>query len=121
MAVAAKSSKCTALVTALKAADLVTPRQDPGPFTVFAPTDTAFAKLPKGTLEDLLKPENKAKPTGILTDHAVPGKVKTVNGAEIDIKVKNGHVTLQGAKVIKMDTAASNGVILSIDTVLIPE
>ena len=67
MAVAAKSSKCTALVTALKAADLVTPLQDPGPFTVFAPTDTAFAKLPKGTLEDLLKPENKAKPAGILT------------------------------------------------------
>jgi uncharacterized surface protein with fasciclin (FAS1) repeats len=56
-----------------------------------------------------------------LTDHAVPGKVKTVNGAEIDIKVKNGHVTVQGAKVIKMDTAASNGVIHSIDTVLIPE
>ena len=54
-------------MTALKAADLVTPLQDPGPFTVFAPTDTAFAKLPKGTLEDLLKPENKAKPTGILT------------------------------------------------------
>lgn len=131
VAVAAKSSECTTLVTAIKAADLVTTLQGPGPFTVFAPTDAAFAKLPKGTLEDLLKPENKAKLAAILTYHVVPGKVmaadvkpgkvKTVNGAEIDIKVKDGHVTVQGAKVIKTDTAASNDVIHSIDTVLIPE
>ena len=128
---AVNSKDHTTLVAAVKAAGLVDTLSGKGPFTVFAPTNEAFAALPAGTVDDLLKPENKAKLAAILTYHVVPGKimaanvkpgkVKTVNGAEIDIKVKNGHVTVQGAKVIKTDTAASNGVIHSIDTVLIPE
>ena len=104
--------------------------QGTGPFTVFAPTDEAFAKLPKGTVEDLLKPENKAKLVAILTYHVVAGKVmaadvktmkaKTVNGKELDIIVADGHVTVDGAKVVKTDVAASNGVIHVIDTVVLP-
>ena len=119
------------LVTAIKAAGLVETLQGPGPFTVFAPTDAAFAKLPQGTLEDLLKPENKAKLAGILTYHVVPGKVmaadvktmkaETVNGQELDIKVADGHVTVNHAKVTKTDVAASNGVIHVIDSVLMPK
>ncbi len=101
-----------------------------GPFTVFAPTDEAFAKLPKGTVEDLLKPENKAKLASILTYHVLAGKVmaadvktmgaKTVNGKEASIKVGGGKVTIGAANVVKTDIAASNGVIHVIDTVLIP-
>ena len=119
------------LVTAIKAAGLVETLQGPGPFTVFAPTDAAFAKLPQGTLEDLLKPENKAKLAGILTYHVVPGKVmaadvktmmaKTVNGQELDIKVTDGAVTVNNAKVTKTDIAAKNGVIHVIDSVLMPK
>jgi len=102
----------------------------PGPFTVFAPTDAAFAKLPKETLESLLKPENKEKLSAILTYHVVPGKVmaadvksgevKTVNGAKLDIKVTGGVVTVDGAKVLTTDIPASNGVIHLIDTVVMP-
>lgn len=131
VAVASKAGSFTTLVTAIKAAGLVETLQGTGPFTVFAPTDEAFAKLPKGTLEDLLKPENKAKLAGILTYHVVPGKVmaadvktmmaKTVNGQELDIKVVDGAVTVNNAKVSKTDVPASNGVIHVIDTVLMPK
>jgi len=104
--------------------------QGTGPFTVFAPTDEAFAKLPKGTVEDLLKPENKEKLVAILTYHVVAGKVmaadvktmqaKTVNGKELDIKVTDVSVTVNNAKVVKTDVATSNGVIHVIDPVLLP-
>jgi uncharacterized surface protein with fasciclin (FAS1) repeats len=120
------------LATALKAAGLVETLKGPGPFTVFAPTDEAFAKLPAGTLESLLKPENKAKLAGILTYHVVPGKVmaadvvkltsaKTVNGQSVKIAVKDGKVTVDGANVVKTDVAASNGVIHVIDAVILPK
>ncbi len=104
----------------------------PGPFTVFAPTDEAFAKLPPGTLEDLLKPENKARLQGILTYHVVAGKVmaqdvvklhsaKTVEGSLITIEAMNGNVMVNNARVIKTDVMASNGVIHVIDAVILPE
>jgi uncharacterized surface protein with fasciclin (FAS1) repeats len=129
-AVAAGSFKT--LATALAAAGLVDTLKGPGPFTVFAPTDEAFAKLPAGTLESLLKPENKAKLAGILTYHVVPGKVmaadvvkltsaKTVNGQSVKIAVDGGKVRIDGANVVKTDVAASNGVIHVIDTVLLPK
>src|SRR4029079_11150274 len=119
------------LAAALKAADLVTTLKGPGPFTVFAPTDEAFAKLPAGTVENLLKPENKAKLTAILTYHVVPGAVtaeqvtkldqaKTVNGAMVKVTTKGGKVTINDATVIKADTAASNGIIHVIDKVILP-
>ena len=130
VAVASGAGNFTTLVTAIKAAGLVETLQGAGPFTVFAPTDEAFAKLPKGTVEDLLKPENKAKLVGILTYHVVPGKVmaadvktmkaKTVNGQELDLQVNAGAVTVNNAKVTKTDIAASNGVIHVIDTVVMP-
>lgn len=130
VAVASGAGSFNTLVAAVKAAGLVETLQSAGPFTVFAPTDEAFAKLPKGTVENLLKPENKAKLTAILTYHVVSGKVmaadvktmkaKTVNGKELDIKVAGGHVTVDAAKVVKTDVAASNGVIHVIDTVLLP-
>lgn len=130
VAVASKAKNLKTLVTAVKAAGLVETLQGTGPFTVFAPTDTAFAKLPKETLENLLKPENKAKLAAILTYHVVPGKVqaadvksgevKSVNGKKLDIKVTDGVVTVDGAKVLTADIPASNGVIHLIDTVLIP-
>jgi uncharacterized surface protein with fasciclin (FAS1) repeats len=120
------------LAAALKAADLVDTLKGPGPFTVFAPTDAAFAKLPAGTLENLLKPENKTKLQAILTYHVVPGKVmskdvmkmksaKTVNGASIAIKTMNGAVMVNNARVTSADIAASNGVIHVIDMVLLPK
>lgn len=119
------------LAAALRAADLVTTLKGPGPFTVFAPTDEAFAKLPAGTVESLLKPENKEKLVAILTYHVVAGKamatdvkdgamLKTVNGKEVGASVKDGKVMIGGASVIKADIAASNGVIHVIDTVLMP-
>jgi uncharacterized surface protein with fasciclin (FAS1) repeats len=122
----------TTLVSAVKAADLVSTLKGPGPFTVFAPTDAAFAKLPKGTLEDLLKPENKAKLQAILTYHVVSGKVmaadvvkldsaKTVNGQKLTIDAKNGTVMVDNAKVAKTDIESSNGVIHVIDTVMLPK
>ncbi len=128
-AVAAGSFKT--LATALEAAGLVSTLKGPGPFTVFAPTDQAFAKLPAGTLETLLKPENKEKLQRILTFHVVSGKVmasdvvkltsaKAVSGDTITIKVHNGVVHVEQATVTKADVAASNGVIHVIDTVLVP-
>ena len=119
------------LAAALKAADLVATLKGPGPFTVFAPTDEAFAKLPAGTVENLLKPENKAKLTAILTYHVVPGAVraeqvtkldqaKTVNGAMVKVTTQGGKVTINDATVVKADTAASNGIIHVIDKVILP-
>ena len=130
VAVAAGNGSFNTLVAAVKAAGLVETLQGTGPFTVFAPTDEAFAKLPKGTVEDLLKPENKEKLVAILTYHVVAGKVmaadvktmkaKTVNGQSLDVKVTDGAVTVDNAKVVKADVAASNGVIHVIDTVVLP-
>jgi uncharacterized surface protein with fasciclin (FAS1) repeats len=120
------------LAAALGAAGLVDTLKGSGPFTVFAPTDAAFAKLPAGTVEELLKPENKAKLTAILTYHVVAGEAmakdvvgmssaKTVNGADVKIEVKDGKVFLNGTtEVVKTDVDASNGVIHVIDTVLMP-
>lgn len=120
------------LAAALKAADLVGTLKGDGPFTVFAPTDEAFAKLPAGTLEDLLKPENKNKLAGILTYHVVSGKVmakdvvnlktaKTVNGQSLHIHVDGGKVKVDNATVVKTDIETSNGVIHVIDTVVLPK
>jgi uncharacterized surface protein with fasciclin (FAS1) repeats len=119
------------LVAAVKAAGLVETLKGAGPFTVFAPTDEAFAKLPAGTVESLLKPENKAKLQAILTYHVVPGKVMaadvvklsgavTVQGQQVDIAVTDGTVTVDKAKVLKTDIACSNGVIHVIDSVILP-
>ena len=129
-AVAAGSFKT--LAAALTAADLVGTLKGKGPFTVFAPTDEAFAKLPAGTLDDLLKPENKAKLAAILTYHVVPGTVmaaqaaklpsaKTVNGASLTIHAMGGKVMVDNATVTKTDIACSNGVIHVVDTVLLPK
>jgi len=119
------------LVAAVKAADLVGTLKGAGPFTVFAPTDAAFAKLPAGTVESLLKPENKAKLVAILTYHVVPGKVMasdiagkslkvaTVQGSKMSVEAHSG-VTVDNAKVIQADIGASNGVIHVIDTVIMP-
>jgi len=130
VAVAAGAGSFNTLVAAVKAAGLVETLQGKGPFTIFAPTDAAFAKLPKGTVEDLLKPENKEKLVAILTYHVVAGKVmaadvktmkaKTVNGQSLDVKVTDGVVTVDKAKVIKTDVEASNGIIHVIDTVVLP-
>lgn len=117
------------LVTAVKAADLVSTLKGEGPFTVFAPTDAAFAKLPKGTLEALLNDKEKLK--AVLTYHVVPGKVmaadvakmktaKTANGKSLTISTADGSVMVNSAKVIQTDVAASNGVIHAIDTVVLP-
>ena len=119
------------LAAALGAAGLVEPLKGAGPFTVFAPTDDAFAKLPAGTVEELLKPENKAKLMAILTYHVVDGKVmaadvvklneaKTLNGMMVKVKVSGESVMINGATVASADIAASNGVIHVIDTVLLP-
>ncbi|MCA8919432.1 MAG: fasciclin domain-containing protein [Planctomycetes bacterium] len=119
------------LVAAVKAADLVDTLKGDGPFTVFAPNDDAFAKLPKGTLEMLLKPENKSKLASILTFHVVSGKVmskdvlklteaQTVFGQKVSIDTTDG-VKVNGAKVIKADIECSNGVIHVIDTVILPK
>jgi len=119
------------LVAAIQAADLVDTLKGSGPFTVFAPTDEAFAKLPEGTVDDLLKPENKEKLQSILTYHVVPGEVlaedavnltsaKTVNGKDFKITKSGDDLMIDGAKVIKTDIMASNGVIHVIDQVIIP-
>ena len=129
VAVAADGFKT--LVAAVKAADLVETLSGKGPFTVFAPTDKAFAKLPKGTVEELLKPENKKKLVAVLTYHVVPGRVmaadvvklskaKTVQGSEVKISVKEGKVYVDNALVTATDIKAGNGVIHVIDSVILP-
>src|SRR4051812_32887924 len=120
------------LVAAVKAAGLVDTLKGPGPFTVFAPTDEAFAKLPPGTVENLLKPENKTQLQKILTYHVVAGHVtakevvklpsaKTLEGGSLHVHAGNGGVMVNSAHVTKTDIAASNGVIHVIDTVLLPQ
>ena len=122
------------LVAAVQAAGLVDTLKGTGPFTVLAPTDEAFAKLPKGTVESLLKPENKDKLVAILTFHVIPSKalakdvvklsgktVKSVEGSPIAISVKGGSVYVDKAKVVKTDIACTNGVIHVIDTVILPK
>jgi len=119
------------LVAAVKAAELVDTLKGDGPFTVFAPTDEAFKKLPEGTVASLLKPENKAKLQAVLTYHVVAGKVmakdvvalesaKTVQGAPVKIKANKKGVKINNAKVVKTDIETSNGVIHVIDTVILP-
>lgn len=129
--IAAGSPDFSTLVAAVKAAGLVETLQGDGPFTVFAPTNAAFAKIPAATLEDLLKPENKVKLQSILTYHVVPGKVmakdvagmssaKTVEGGKITISAKGGTVKIDNATVTATDIVALNGVIHVIDTVIMP-
>ena len=119
------------LAAALQAADLVDALKGKGPFTVFAPTDEAFAKLPKGTVEHLLKPENKQQLIGVLTYHVVQGQVpasevvelsgaKSLNGQQIDITIENGKVSVDNANVLKTDIFCDNGVIHVIDQVILP-
>src|SRR5579859_1076041 len=120
------------LAAALKAAGLVDTLKGQGPFTVFAPTDEAFAKLPAGTVDSLLKPENHDKLVAILTYHVVPGKVmakdvvklheaKTVNGKDVKIMAEGGKVMVDNAHVTKTDIVCSNGVIHVIDSVILPQ
>ncbi|MGB8621894.1 MAG: fasciclin domain-containing protein [Paracoccaceae bacterium] len=130
--VASSNADFSTLVTAVKAAGLVDTLKGPGPFTVFAPTNAAFAKLPAGTVEDLLKPENKGQLVKVLTYHVVPGavtadqlagkkmNVATVEGQSVRVDATNG-VKVNNANVIKADIMASNGVIHVIDTVLLPK
>lgn len=131
VAVASGAEQFKTLVAAVKAAGLVETLQGPGPFTVFAPTDEAFAKLPAGTVEALLKPENKDRLVAILKYHVVPGKVlaadvkpmeaKTVEGQSVKLTVTDQGVMVDNAKVIKTDILADNGVIHVIDRVILPK
>ena len=130
--VAVGAGSFNTLAAALTAAGLVDTLKGNGPFTVFAPTDAAFAKLPAGTVENLLKPENRAQLVRILTYHVVPGEVRagqllgkvtpatTVAGAQVSVDGQGGEVRVNGVKVISADVLASNGVIHVIDTVLMP-
>lgn len=128
----AVEGKFNTLVAAAKAAGLVETLSGEGPFTVFAPTDDAFKKLPAGTVETLLKPENKDKLIAVLKYHVVPGKVmakdvvklksaKTAQGSDVAIKIAGDKVNINNAKVVKADVNSKNGVIHVIDTVLIPK
>ncbi len=129
--VAATAGQFNTLAAALDAAGLVETLKGDGPFTVFAPTDDAFAKLPAGTVEHLLKPENREQLVNILTYHVVPGAVMasevvnlnsatTVNGSDVAIAVVDGVVRVEEATVVKTDISASNGIIHVIDTVIVP-
>ncbi len=128
---AVEAGSFNTLAAALTAAGLVDTLKGEGPFTVFAPTDEAFAKLPEGTVENLLKPENKDQLVAVLTYHVVAGKVMaadvvkldsatTVNGADVTIKASDEGVMVDGASVVTTDIKASNGVIHVIDTVILP-
>lgn len=131
VAVASEAGSFKTLVAAVKAAGLVDVLQGEGPFTVFAPTDEAFAKLPAGTVENLLKPENREQLKAILTYHVLPAKVmaadvkpmqaKTVNGQKVNIQIADNQVKVDSATVVKTDIMASNGVIHVIDTVILPK
>lgn len=130
--VASADDTFSTLVAAVGAAELAETLGGEGPFTVFAPTNDAFKKLPEGTVETLLKPENKEKLIAVLTYHVVAGKVmakdvvglseaKTVQGTTVDIKVEDGKVFVDGAQVIKTDINCKNGVVHVIDSVILPE
>ena len=130
---AVSAGSFTTLVAAVQAAGLAETLKGEGPFTVFAPTDDAFAKLPAGTVDNLLKPENREQLQQILTYHVVPGKVMssdlqgksttaaTVEGSDVEIDASGSAVMVEGATVTQADIAASNGVIHVIDTVIMPE
>ena len=131
VALASETDILATLVAAVAAGDLVETLQGDGPFTVFAPTNEAFAALPEGTLENLLKPENKDDLVEILTYHVIAGKVmstdlsdgmkaETVNGGDIEINISGSKVMVNGASVVKADVKASNGVVHVIDKVIIP-
>ena len=130
VSIASGNKNFSTLVTALKAADLVETLSAAGPFTVFAPTNAAFAKLPKATLANLLKPENKEQLQKILTYHVVSGavtskmlksgRVATVEGSNVTVRIRGKKVRVNNAKVIMADVKSSNGVIHAIDTVLMP-
>ena len=129
---AVSAGQFNTLVAAVEAADLVTTLKGDGPFTVFAPTDEAFAALPEGTVENLLKPENKEQLISVLTYHVVAGKimssdiagttamVESVQGSELDVNATNG-VTVDGATVVTADIETDNGVIHAIDRVVLPQ
>jgi uncharacterized surface protein with fasciclin (FAS1) repeats len=130
--IAMGSADHSTLVAAVKAAGLVETLKGTGPFTIFAPTNAAFNALPAGTVDGLLKPEKKADLTGILTYHVVAGavksselkdgqKVKTLQGAELTVAIKDGKVTINGANVTAADLTGSNGVIHIVDAVLMPK
>ncbi len=130
--IAVGSADHSTLVAAVKAAGLVETLSGAGPFTVFAPTNVAFDKLPAGTVDNLLKPESKADLTGILTYHVVAGtlkaadlkdgqKLKTVNGAELTVSIKEGKVMIDGANVTAADLSAGNGVVHVLDAVVLPK
>jgi uncharacterized surface protein with fasciclin (FAS1) repeats len=130
--IAAGNDDFSTLVAAVKAAGLVETLKSDGPFTVFAPTNEAFAKLPAGTVESLLRPENRDKLIAILTYHVVPGKVmasdvaglrsaKTVQGEDLEIKIDGGAPMIDNARIIGTDIEASNGVIHVIDSVVLPQ
>ena len=131
VAAAGSAPKLSTLVTAIKAAALVSALQGQGPFTVFAPTNEAFAKLPAGTLDNLLKPENRDKLAAILKGHVIKGRVKaadvkagkvqTLEGNDVEIAVRNGKVSFGDATVVATDMIAGNGVIHEIDTVVIAD
>jgi uncharacterized surface protein with fasciclin (FAS1) repeats len=131
VAVAVDAGSFTTLVAAVQAAGLVETLQGEGPFTVFAPTDEAFANLPEGTVEELLKPENRDKLIAILTYHVVPGKLMakdvvatenatTVEGSDVTFSVTHGKAMIDGANIVTTDIPASNGVIHVIDAVILP-
>ena len=129
---AVSAGQFNTLVAAVEAADLITTLKGDGPFTVFAPTDEAFAALPEGTVENLLKPENKDQLIAVLTYHVVPGKimssdiagtatmVESVQGSELDVDATDG-VTVDGATVVTADIETDNGVIHVIDRVVLPQ
>lgn len=128
---AVSAGQFNTLAAALEAADLIETLKGEGPFTVFAPTDAAFARLPEGTVEALLRPENREQLVNVLTYHVVPGKVAaadviklsnatTVQGSDVKIAVMDGTVTVNDATVVKTDIDASNGVIHVIDAVILP-
>jgi uncharacterized surface protein with fasciclin (FAS1) repeats len=130
--IAASAESFKTLVAAVKAAGLVDTLKRKGPLTVFAPTDEAFAKLPDGTVENLLKPENKDKLKAVLTYHVVPGRVTasevvslssapTVNGRSLRIDARDGKVTVDNARIVQTDIMATNGVIHVIDSVILPQ
>jgi len=131
IATAIKAGSFKTLAKALAAADLVEALQGDGPFTVLAPTDEAFARLPAGTVESLLKPENKARLQAVLKYHVIAGRVaakqvagldvaKTLSGAEVKVAFEDGHLRVNQARVVKTDIAAANGLIHVIDEVLLP-
>lgn len=130
--IAVGSPDHTTLVAAVSAAGLVETLSGDGPFTVFAPTNSAFAALPEGTVDNLLKPEMKDQLTGVLTYHVVAGNVMsgdlsdgqvvtTLNGQELTVSIKDGKVMINGATVVAADLAGSNGVVHVIDSVLLPK